>query len=166
MCRPSSETLQRASTGTGREERDWEREKRRGERRGRERGKRKPWEASLYRSDGFSINYFSEPLLAPFLIKFKMRPMKSHCMLISIVNITADDMAHARVATPSKQKTLTVRTHHADSTFISSLFDARYMEFFEQGVCTALESFPSVRGMNEEQSMIVRNDGTSPVIEK
>lgn len=125
MCRPSSETLQRASTGTGREERDWEQEKRRGERRGRERGKRKPWEASLYRSDGFSINYFSEPLLAPFLIKFKMRPMKSHCMLISIVNITADDMAHARVATPSKQKNLTVRAHHADSTFISSLFDAR-----------------------------------------
>ena len=30
------------------------------------------------------------------------------------------------------------------------------MEFFEQGVCTSLESFPSVRQMKEEQSMIVR----------
>ena len=29
------------------------------------------------------------------------------------------------------------------------------MEFFEQGVCTSLESFPSVRQMKEEQSMIV-----------
>ena len=30
------------------------------------------------------------------------------------------------------------------------------MEFFEQGVCTSLESFPSVRQMKEEQSMVVR----------
>ena len=30
------------------------------------------------------------------------------------------------------------------------------MEFFEQGVCTALESFPSVRQIKKEQSMIVR----------
>lgn len=30
------------------------------------------------------------------------------------------------------------------------------MEFFEQGVCTVLESFPIVRQMKEEQSMIVR----------
>ena len=30
------------------------------------------------------------------------------------------------------------------------------MEFFEQGVCTSLESFPSVRQMKKEQSMIVR----------
>ena len=30
------------------------------------------------------------------------------------------------------------------------------MEFFEQGVCTALESFPSVRQMKKEQSMIVQ----------
>ena len=31
------------------------------------------------------------------------------------------------------------------------------MEFFEQGVCTALESFPSVRQMKKQQSMIVQD---------
>ena len=36
----------------------------------------------LLYTDHFSINYFSEPLLASFLIKFKMRPMKSDHMLI------------------------------------------------------------------------------------
>ena len=30
------------------------------------------------------------------------------------------------------------------------------MEFFEQGVCTALESLPSIRKMKKEQSMIVQ----------
>ena len=30
------------------------------------------------------------------------------------------------------------------------------MEFFKQGVCTALESFPSIRQMKKQQSMIVR----------
>ena len=39
-------------------------------------------------------------------------------------------------------------------TFRCSHF--RYMEFFEQGVCTLLESFPSIRQMKKEQSMIVQ----------
>ena len=36
----------------------------------------------LLYTDHFSINYFSELLLASFLIKFKMRPMKSDHTLI------------------------------------------------------------------------------------
>ena len=36
----------------------------------------------LLYTDHFSINYFSEPLLASFLIKSKMRPMKSDYMLM------------------------------------------------------------------------------------
>ena len=49
-----------------------------GEGRGRERG----GPGKLLYTDHFSINYFSEPLLASFLIKFKMRPMKSDHTLI------------------------------------------------------------------------------------
>ena len=75
LCHPRKP---RASTGMGKEGRDWERDTRRGEGRGRERGS----PGKLLYADHFSINYFSEPLLASFLIKFKMRPMKSDYMLI------------------------------------------------------------------------------------
>ena len=42
---------------------------------------------------------------------------------ISIVNISG--WHGPRFATPSKQKNLTIRAHHADTIFISSLFDVR-----------------------------------------
>ena len=70
----------RASKGTVREGRDWEWEKKEGggEGRGRKRGS----PGKLLYTDHFSINYFSEPLLTSFLIKFKMGPMESNQMLI------------------------------------------------------------------------------------
>ena len=70
----------RASTGTGREGRDWEPEKGWG-RGGEGKGERGSPGKLLY-TDHFSINYISEVLLASFLIKFKMKPMKSDHMLI------------------------------------------------------------------------------------
>ena len=70
----------RALTGTGREGRDWQREK--GGGRGGEGKEERGSPGKLLYTDHFSINYFSEPLLASFLIKFKMRPMKSDHTLI------------------------------------------------------------------------------------
>ena len=55
-------------------------EKRRG-RGGEAKGERGSPGKPLY-TDHFLINYFSEPILALFLIKFKMRPMKSDHILI------------------------------------------------------------------------------------
>ena len=76
----SSETQGFNGDRTGRERlgagKRWE------EGRGREGKEARGSTGKLLYTDHFSINYFSEPLLASFLIKFKMRPMKSDHMLI------------------------------------------------------------------------------------
>ena len=77
---PGESILGNPGLQRGREVRDWEREK--GEGRGGEGKEERGNPGKLLYTDHFSINYFSEPLLASFLIKFKMRPMKSDHMLI------------------------------------------------------------------------------------
>ena len=52
--------------GTGREGKDWDQEKRRGEGRGGEGKGERGSPGKLLYTDHFSINYFSEPLLASF----------------------------------------------------------------------------------------------------
>ena len=74
---PSSETQDFKGDGKGRERLGAGKKERGGEGKG-ERGS----PGKLLYTDHFSINYFSELLFPSFLIKFKMRPMKSDHMLM------------------------------------------------------------------------------------
>ena len=66
----------------GREGKEETRSGKKGAGRGREGKGERGSPGKLLYTDHFSINYFSEPLLASFLIKFRMRPMKSDHTLI------------------------------------------------------------------------------------